>query len=138
MARLQREDFDIGAEIRSLASRHKSAGGVVSFLGTVRDFSRGKDVVKLDFEAYPAMAEKELDRLEQDAQKKFDILGCLVIHRTGEIGINENIVLIVAAGAHRGPAFDACRWMIEELKIRVPIWKKEFTADGSHWVEEHP
>ncbi|MDH5509762.1 MAG: molybdenum cofactor biosynthesis protein MoaE [Nitrospinota bacterium] len=138
MARIQHEDFDIGTEIRSLASRYKSAGGVVSFLGMVRDFSRGKDVVKLDFEAYPAMAEKELDRLEKDAMNRFDILGCLVIHRTGEIGINENIVLIVAVGSHRGPAFDACQWMIDELKKRVPIWKKEFTTDGSHWVEEHP
>lgn len=138
MARLQREDFDIGAEIGALVSRSPGSGGVVSFLGTVRHFSRGKDVVKLDFTAYQEMAEKELDRLEQDAMQKFDILDCLVIHRTGEIAINGNIVLIVVAAAHRGPAFDACQWMIDELKKRVPIWKKEFTSDGTHWVEEHP
>jgi molybdopterin synthase catalytic subunit len=138
MARLQREDFDIGREIRALADKNAKIGGVVSFLGTVRDFSRGQEVVKLDFTHYPGMAEAELARLEREAREKFDVTDCLVIHRTGEIGINENIVLIVAAGVHRGPAFDACRWMIEELKKRVPIWKNEYTADGSRWVEDHP
>jgi len=138
MARLQREDFDPGTEIGAMTSRNSGAGAVVSFLGTVRDFSRGKQVTRLDFERYPGMAEGELGRLEKDAMEKFDILECLVIHRWGEIGVNGNIVLILVAGAHRGPAFDACRWTIDELKKRVPIWKNEYTSDGSRWVEEHP
>lgn len=138
MARLQRENFDIGAEIRGLADRYPGAGAVVSFLGTVRDFSKGEDIQKLVFESYAGMAEKELDRLERDARGQFDILGCLVIHRFGEVGVGDNIVLIVVASAHRPAGFEACRWMIEELKRRVPIWKNEFTTTGRHWVEEHP
>ncbi|MDH4184211.1 MAG: molybdenum cofactor biosynthesis protein MoaE [Nitrospinota bacterium] len=138
MARIQKEDFDITTEIRSLAGHGKSPGAVVSFLGTVRDFSRGKDVFKLVFEHYSPMAEMELDRLETQAREKFDIIDCLVIHRIGQIGLNENIVLIAVSSLHRPAAFEACAWMIDELKRRVPIWKHEYTAEGDHWVEEHP
>jgi len=138
MARLQRGDFDVGAEIRALVDKHRRTGAAVSFLGVVRDFSKGEDIEKLDFEHYPGMAEQELENLERAAMEKFDILDCLVIHRTGEIAVNENIVLIVVVSMHRGVAFEACQWTIDELKKRIPIWKKEFTTTGRHWVEDHP
>ncbi len=138
MASLQREDFDVGAEINALVAENRRTGAAVSFLGVVRDFSKGEDIAKLDFEHYPGMAEKELDRLERDALEKFDILACLIIHRTGEIAVNENIVLIVVTSMSRNVAFDACEWLIDELKKRIPIWKKEFTTTGRHWVEDHP
>ena len=138
MARLQREDFDPGAEIRAMLERNRGAGAVVTFLGAVRDFSRGQEVEKLEFEAYPAMAQEKLAELERHAMEKFEISGCLIVHRTGALAVNENIVLIVVAAAHRGPAFRACEWAIDELKKRVPIWKKEFGVSGQYWVEEHP
>lgn len=138
MARLQREDFDIGAETRNLVEKETRTGAAVTFLGTVRDISRGEKIEKLDFECYPGMAEKELNTLEVMAKEKFDILNLLIIHRIGELKVDENIVLIVATGIHRPAAFDACRWAIDELKRRVPIWKKEYTVSGTHWVEEHP
>lgn len=138
MARLQKGDFDIGREVMRVAAGDGGTGGVVTFLGTARDFSRGEKVSRLEFESYADMAESELIRLEKEAMKKFDILDCAVIHRVGEIRPGENIVLIVVAAAHRAAAFDACEWMIDELKRRVPIWKKEFTASGGRWVESHP
>lgn len=138
MARLQREDFDVGAEVRALVEKNKRTGAAVTFLGVTRDFSKGEDIVKLDFEHYPGMAEKELDKLERAGMEKFDVLDCLIIHRTGEITVNENIVLIVVTSMHRNVAFDACQWFIDELKKRIPIWKNEFTVTGDHWVEQHP
>ena len=138
MARLQREDFDVGAEVAALVKKSRSTGATVTFLGTARDFSKGHEILKLDFHHYSGMAKKELAKLERTAKSKFDILDCLVIHRTGEIKINENIVLVIATSMHRAAAFDACQWMIDELKRSVPVWKKEFTSVGEEWVEEHP
>ena len=138
MARLQREDFDVGKEIRHLVKQYASTGGTVAFLGTARDISRGERIVKLEFEHYPGMAEKELNKLEIEAKERFEILDAIIIHRVGEIPAGDNIVLIVVTSAHRAAAFDACEWLIDELKKRVPIWKKEFAASGAHWVEDHP
>lgn len=121
-----------------MVERDRRVGGVVTFLGTAREISKGEHIAKLEFEHYAGMAESQLDKLETDARTKFDIIDCLVIHRIGEISINENIVLIVVTSQHRAAAFDACEWMIDELKKRAPIWKKEFTTSGSYWVEEHP
>ncbi len=125
-------------EINRVRAVSKRIGGVVTFLGTVRDFSRGRDVEKLEFEYYPGMAEKKLEEIRQLAKKKFDLIEVSVVHRYGELGTGENIVLIVAAAEHRKDAFEACRFVIDELKKHVPIWKKEYTAGGEVWVEEHP
>ena len=138
MARLQKEDFDIGEEIRGLVEKSGRTGGVVTFLGTAREVSKGERIEKLEFEHYAGMAIKELDNIEAEAKKQFDIIDCAIIHRKGEISIGENIVLVVATSEHRAAAFDACEWMIDEIKRRVPIWKKEYTASGSFWVEDHP
>ncbi len=138
MARLQTEDFDVGAEIRALVEKDTGTGAAVSFLGTVRDISRGEKISKLSFERYAKMAEKELEKLEEGAREKFDILNCHVIHRFGELQISDNIVLIVVTSQHRAAAFDACEWTIDELKKHVPIWKEEYALSGKRWVEEHP
>ncbi|MBI4665543.1 MAG: molybdenum cofactor biosynthesis protein MoaE [Nitrospinae bacterium] len=138
MARLQRENFDIGAETSALIAKNGASGGTVAFIGTARDFSRGEKVVALEFEHYQGMAQKEMEKLEADAKNRFGVLDCLIIHRLGRIPAGENIVLIIAVGAHRPEAFDACEWLIDELKNRVPIWKKEIFVNGSHWVEPHP
>lgn len=136
--RVQRQDFDVGKEIAKMRGTSTRIGGIVAFLGTAKEFSRGKHVVKLVYEHYPGMAEKKLAELRKNALESFDVIELSIIHRTGEIGINENIVLIIAAAVHREDAFKACKWCIDELKKIVPIWKKEVAEDGEVWIEEHP
>ncbi len=135
---IQGGDFDVGREIARMRRTSTRIGGIVAFLGTAREFSRGKHVVKLVYEHYPGMAEKKLEELRGKALEDFDIIEMSIIHRTGEVKINENIVLIVAGAVHREDAFKACRWCIDELKRVVPIWKKEVTDDGEVWIAEHP
>lgn len=139
MIRVQKEDFSIQEEIERVKSKSKKIGGIVVFLGTARDFTEETgDVEKLEFEHYSGMAEKKLEELRKAAKEKFDIIEASIIHRYGEIPAGENIVLIVVGAMHRKDAFAACRWIIDELKQIVPIWKKEFTKKGEVWVAEHP
>lgn len=138
LVRLQREDFSVREEIEQVKAASRGIGGVVAFLGTAREFSKGEEIVGLDFEYYPGMAEKKLQEIRERALKDFDIIEMGIVHRIGHINIGENIVLIVAAAAHRNDAFMACEWAISELKRVTPIWKKETTKRGEVWVEEHP
>jgi molybdopterin synthase catalytic subunit len=138
VARIQKEDFDTGGETYRLTANGQRVGGVVTFIGVARGESRGEKIVRLEFECYPEMAEKEMNRLEEEARARFDILACLIVHRIGEIPAGENIVLIIVTSAHRAQAFNACEWLIDELKKRVPIWKKEYAISGAWWVEDHP
>lgn len=136
--RVQREDFSVDAEINRVRSRSKRIGGISIFLGTARDRSRGRDVDSITFEHYEGMAQKKLREIRERALKDFDVIEVLVLHRYGEIGIGDNIVLIVVGAEHRAEAFRACKWAIDELKQITPIWKLEHTPDGEVWVEEHP
>ncbi len=138
MVRVQREDFSVEEEIKAVLKKSKSIGGVVTFLGTARDFSKGRDVEMISFEHYNGMAEKKLKELRDEILDSFDIIELSIIHRVGDVRPGDNIVLIVAAARHRVAAFDACESCIDELKRTVPIWKKEITPDGDYWVEEHP
>jgi molybdopterin synthase catalytic subunit len=135
--RISEEDFSVDEEIKNIKAASNRIGGIAIFLGTARDFSRGKEIKKLVFEHYPDMAVKKLEELREKALEKFDIIEVSILHRTGEIEIGENIVLIIVAAEHRKDAFSACTWLIDELKKAVPIWKKEITSDGDIWVEEH-
>jgi molybdopterin synthase catalytic subunit len=115
--------------------RGPSHGGVASFLGVVRDHHAGRAVVELEYEAYGPMAEAECGRIVAEAEARWPVR-VAVRHRTGKLVIGDTAVAIVAAGGHRGEAFDACRYVIEELKHRVPIWKRERYSDGSEaWVD---
>lgn len=136
--RVQKGDFSADEEVKKAKLSSKNIGGIVIFLGTAREFSKGKNIEKLYFEHYPGMAEKKLEEIRKKAVRKFKLIDARIIHRYGEIKIGENIVLILAAGEHREEAFKACKWLIDELKKVVPIWKKEVTKDGEVWVEEHP
>jgi len=131
------EDFSVDAEIKKVKAVSRRIGGIVTFLGTARDFSKGKEVKKLVFEQYSDMAIEKLKKLRENALEKFEIIEVSILHRKGEVEIGENIVLIVVAAEHRKDAFLACMWLIDELKKVVPIWKKEITAEGEIWVEEH-
>ena len=119
----------VEAEVRSPA-----AGAVVVFVGTARNETGGRKVVKLFYEAYASMAEKRLAEICEEARAKHGALRVALRHRIGECPVGEAGVVIAAAAAHRAAAFDACRAVIEEIKKSAPLWKKEFYADGSSWV----
>lgn len=138
LVRVQRENFSIDEEIDRVRSRSKRIGGIVTFLGTARDWSKGRDVSGITFEHYEGMAQKKLREIRERALHDFDVIEVLMLHRYGEIAIGENIVLIVVGAEHRADAFKACKWCIDELKQITPIWKLEQTPEGEVWVEEHP
>ena len=114
------------------------AGGIDVFIGTVRDATKGKQVLRLEFESYEVMAIKEMEKIAQQAFDGWPVQKILIHHRTGVLQIGEVPVIIAVAAAHRDAAFDACRYIIDTLKQTVPIWKKEFFEDGEVWVAAHP
>ena len=136
--RVQREDFSVDAEIDLVRSKSKRIGGIATFLGIARDRSKGRDIDSITFEHYEGMAQTKLREIRERALKDFDIIEVAILHRYGEIGIGDNIVLIVVGAEHRAEAFRACEWAIAELKRITPIWKLEHTPEGEVWVEEHP
>ena len=113
-------------------------GAAVVFEGVVRDNTRGRRTLYLDYEAYEAMALKQMEALREEARSRFAVREVTLVHRLGRLEIGETSVLIVVASAHRGPAFEACRWMIDTLKKTVPIWKKEYFEDGAVWADGEP
>ncbi|WP_192820408.1 molybdenum cofactor biosynthesis protein MoaE [Rufibacter sp. LB8] len=118
--------------------QHDGAGGVNLFVGTVRNHAQGKQVTKLVFEAYVPMALKEMQKIAEAAQQKWPLDGLVMQHAVGEKGIGEPVVIIGTSSAHREASFAACRFLIDELKKTVPIWKKEYYQDNSVWVNAHP
>ena len=112
-------------------------GATVTFVGTMRDFNEDDIVQAMTLEHYPGMTETHLERIVDEARRRWDILDALVIHRVGELNPNDPIVLVVVWAAHRAAAFDACRYLIEELKTRAPFWKKEQRPQGARWVEHN-
>ncbi len=113
-------------------------GAVVVFDGIVRNQTRGRETLYLDYEAYEEMARKQIDELARQARNQFGVRHVTIVHRLGRLQIGESSVLIVVASAHRAQAFDACRWLIDTLKKTVPIWKKETFADGAVWAAGEP
>lgn len=138
LVRVQREDFSVDAVINLVRGKSKRIGGIATFLGIARDRSKGRDVDRITFEHYEGMAQTKLREIREQALKDFDIIEVAILHRYGEIGIGDNIVLIVVGAEHRAEAFRACEWAIAELKRITPIWKREHTPEGEVWVEEHP
>ena len=113
-------------------------GGIDVFIGTVREATKGKTVVRLEFEAYEKMALKEMRKIAEEALQKWNVHKISIHHRTGVLKIGEIPVVIAVSAAHRDAAFDACRYIIDTLKKTVPIWKKEIFEDGEVWVAAHP
>jgi molybdopterin synthase catalytic subunit len=133
--RVQTADFDAGREIAGLRGSDPRVGAVASFIGTVRDVNDAATVATMTLEHYPGMTEKALTEIVDDARARFDILDALVVHRVGELRPADQIVLVVVTSAHRGDAFDACRFIMDYLKTRAPFWKKEVTSEGARWVD---
>ncbi|VAW29126.1 Molybdopterin synthase catalytic subunit MoaE [hydrothermal vent metagenome] len=122
-----------------ISSVEAPEGGAVNvFMGTVRNATKGKKVLKLEFEAYEPMATKELIKIVEKAKTNWPLIKAVVHHRTGEMQIGEVPVVIAVSTAHRGAGFEACQFIIDTLKETVPIWKKEFFEDGEVWVAAHP
>ena len=138
MIRVQREPFDVGeAYGRLISGLEGKVGGVAMFVGLVRDFSQaGEDVRRMTLEHYPGRAEKELERLVEEASRKWELLGHVLIHRYGALELGEPIVLVMTAAARREAALSACSFLIEWLKTRAPFWKLEEDSKGrERWVE---
>ena len=133
--RVQRQDFDIGAEIAAFRRADPGIGAIASFIGLVRDTNDGAAVAGMTLEHYPGMTEKALAGIIAEAKDRWDIIDALVIHRVGELKPLDQIVLVVVTGAHRGEAFAACEFIMDYLKTQAPFWKKEQTAQGARWVE---
>ena len=113
-------------------------GAVCVFDGIVRDNTRGRKTLYLDYEAYREMALSQMSALAAEAVAKFGVRDVAVVHRLGRLHVGESSVLVAVASAHRGAAFDACRWLIDTLKKTVPIWKKEQFEDGATWADGEP
>lgn len=132
--------FDAYAEINAFQARLESGGklgAAATFVGTMRDFNEDKSVQRMLLEHYPGMTEQHLREICLEVERRWNVIDCLLMHRIGEIQVGESIVLVAVWSSHRADAFDACRFMIEDLKARAPFWKKEYTPDGERWVERN-
>lgn len=133
--RIQREDFDAGAEMARLRAGNPAVGAVASFIGVARDINDGDRVTTLSLEHYPGMTERALEDIVAQAKARWKIIDALVIHRVGELRPTDQIVLVVVTGAHRGEAFAACEFVMDYLKTEAPFWKKEQTGTTTRWVD---
>jgi len=135
-AAIVRHAIDTEALVSKL--KHSCDGAVVVFEGIVRDNTRGRRTLFLDYEAYEEMALKQMEALAEQARAQFSVREVALVHRIGRLEIGETSVAIAVASAHRGAAFEACRWVIDTLKRTVPIWKKEYFEDGAVWADGEP
>ena len=135
MIRVQREDFDIGAEIDALTGGRSDIGAVASFVGITRsDAGGGETVTAMTLEHYPAMTEKQLAAIEAEACRRWNLTASLIVHRYGRLEPGARIVLVVTAAPHRRAALDSCAFLIDWLKTKAPFWKREETVGGGRWV----
>ena len=137
MIRVQREDFDVGAELAALTEGNHAVGGLAVFVGLVRDRVGGETLGAMTLEHYPGMTETMLERIEAEANERWPLQASLIVHRVGRLEPGERIVLVAAASAHRQAAFEACQFLIDWLKTKAPFWKQEEMESGATWVEAH-
>ena len=134
--RVQRDDFDVGAEIAALTKGNTQIGAVTSFVGLVRDMDGAAGSGAMTLEHYPGMTEKMLAAIDDEANARWPLKASLIVHRYGRLAPGDRIVLVVVASPHRAAAFDACHFLIDWLKTRAPFWKLEETGTGeARWVE---
>jgi len=132
--RVQREDFDVGAELARMTADRTDVGGLASFVGLVRETNEGERLVAMTLEHYPAMTEKRLAEIEAEACKRWPLQASLIIHRYGRLTPGERIVLVATASSHRQAALESCQFLIDWLKTQAPFWKLEETMAGDRWV----
>jgi len=139
MARVQREDFDLGVELAALRAGRSDIGAMVSFTGLVRD-SAGVEagagpIAGMDLEHYPGMTERALEAIAAEAQARWSLGACLIVHRYGRLESGEQIMMVATGSTHRAAAFEAAEFLMDYLKSRAPFWKKEATPNGGRWVD---
>jgi len=135
MIRIQTHDFDVGLETQRMTEAQTAIGGLCTFLGLVRDFTGDKNLERLTLEHYPEMTEKQLENIEQEARRRWDLEEVLIIHRFGDLAVGDKIVFVATAAAHRKDAFESCQFLMDWLKTKAPFWKKEICENEEHWVE---
>jgi molybdopterin synthase catalytic subunit len=133
MIEVTKEDFSVDEVLERLRSGRM--GALVTFIGVVRERSKGKDVDRIEIQVYEEMARRQLEEIREEALTKFGVEEIAIIHRYGSLKVSDNIMMIAVGGGHRPEAFTACRWVLETIKEKVPIWKKEITPEGDFWVE---
>ncbi len=133
--RVQREDFDLGAELAALRAGRTDIGALVSFTGLVRDHAASTPIAGMELEHYPGMTEKALGAIEAQAHARWPLQASLIIHRYGPMKPGEQIMMVATASPHRQAAFEAAEFLMDYLKSRAPFWKKEATSDGGQWVD---
>jgi molybdopterin converting factor subunit 1 len=133
---LSEQPLDVSAVIARVSG--PGMGGLVTFIGAVRDNARGREIRHLEYESYPEMAEREMQKVADGAAERWLGVKVAIAHRAGHLEIGDLAVVIAAAAPHRGEAFEACRYAIDTLKQTVPIWKKEVATDGEYWVDDRP
>jgi molybdopterin synthase catalytic subunit len=135
---IQNEPFSFEEILHDVKSKNNKIGAISSFIGYVRDFddTLAEELIHLEIEHYEGMTQKALQDIEKNAHIKWDLIETRIIHRVGIIQLNEPIVFIIVASKYRDNAFDACRYIIDYLKTEAPFWKKEFSNNFSHWVEQ--
>ncbi len=135
MIKVQREDFDIGAEIAHLSDGDTAIGGLACFVGLVRDIAGDERISSMTLEHYPGMTEGQLAKIEAEARERWPLGEVLIVHRYGELMPGDRIVLVATTSAHRDAALESCRFLIDWLKTKAPFWKLESTEFGERWVE---
>ena len=135
MIRVQREDFDVGAELAALTRGTTGIGGVTSFVGLVRDVAGDQRIAAMTLEHYAGMTERQLESIEAEARRRWPLEAVLIIHRIGRLEPGDRIVLVATASAHREAAFESCHFLIDWLKTKAPFWKLEETPQGPRWVD---
>jgi len=135
MIKVQAEDFDVGRELENLSSGNLGVGGVSCFIGLVRDMAGDESIQAMTLEHYPEMTEKSLKSIVTEARERWDLQNVTIIHRIGELKVNDQIVLVVTTSKHRQAAFESCYFIMDYLKTDAPFWKKESTEQKEEWVE---
>jgi molybdopterin synthase catalytic subunit len=135
MIRLQAEPFDPGAELAAFIASAPGVGAVASFVGLVRSETAGENVSGLELEHYPALTERTIAAIGEEARVRFELAGLVIVHRHGAIAPGQPIVFVAAAAAHRRAAFDAVDYMMDRLKTEAPFWKREHGPEGPRWIE---
>ena len=132
---VQTETFDVGIETAAMSNGRTDIGAIASFIGLARDSNNGSEVSAMTLEHYPAMTEKALAAIIDEALQRWTLLDVTLIHRVGRLLPGDSIVLVIVASSHRAEAFAACEFWMDALKTRAPFWKKEETSAGERWVE---
>lgn len=131
--RVQEAPFDFGAEAQAFSDAQAGAGAIVTFTGLVRDLP-GTPLDVMEIEHYPGMTEKALAKIAEDAQARWELSGCLIIHRYGKMRPGDQIMMVATGSKHRKDAFEAAEFLMDYLKSRAPFWKREVTSDNTSWV----